>query len=220
LVWEECEGDDLWASFDDEFDDIGMESTVAIDSDICRFFSVDGDGDGLWGDLCVVKRECRDTHESSCITIQVDDRSAVFVSIGTRSNRRTEDESCPFDSLVYTIAVYIKVKIIDKIFTDDDIVDSMAVVCVACVVVHSNTWKCLLDESILCYVIRKKVVGIDMVHEKADCSEIDSDERELVLVVELYTMEHEAIAASDEDCCGLGYIIGKTGRMASDIVLE
>ena len=59
-----------------------------------------------------------------------------------------------------------------------------------------------------------------MIHEETDCSEIDSDEGELVLVVLFDTMEHEAIAASDEDCRCLIYIISKTVRMASDIALE
>jgi hypothetical protein len=59
-----------------------------------------------------------------------------------------------------------------------------------------------------------------MVHEKADCSEIDADEGELVLVVEFDTMEHKAIAACDEDCGGLVYIISKTVRIVRDIVLE
>jgi len=34
------------------------------------------------------------------------------------------------------------------------------------------------------------------------------------------TIEHEAIAACDEDCLGVFWVIGKVFRVTSDIVLE
>lgn len=81
LVREEAQGDGGSAWLDGEVGDVGMEAAITVDADIGWFFAVDGDRDGLWFDLGVVKWECCYSHESSCVTIQIDDRSAVFVSI-------------------------------------------------------------------------------------------------------------------------------------------
>lgn len=59
-----------------------------------------------------------------------------------------------------------------------------------------------------------------MVHEKTDGSEIDADEGEIVGLVFFDTVEHEAIAASDEDSMGFLGVIGKVFRVLADIVLE
>ena len=141
LVGEECEGDCLWAWLDSEFGDVCVESTISIDTDVCWFFPVDSDGDSLWFYVFVVKRQCCDTHKSSSIAIQVDDRSAIIISICCGSNWCGEDESCPFDGLVYGFALYVEVEIIDKVFSDDDIVDGVTLMRLACVIFHGYVWQ-------------------------------------------------------------------------------
>jgi len=69
LIGEKCESDGLWTWFNDEFRDIGMESTIPINTDVCWLFALNSDTNCLWFYMFVLKRECRDTHESSCIAI-------------------------------------------------------------------------------------------------------------------------------------------------------
>lgn len=59
-----------------------------------------------------------------------------------------------------------------------------------------------------------------MIHKEADGSEIDTNEGEVVGLVFFDTIEHEAIAACDEDSVGFFWVIAKVFRMLGDIVLE
>lgn len=168
----------------------------------------------------MVERHGCDAHKSPCIAIQFHDRSAVTVSVGCGADRRTEDEACAFDGVGFVFCLDMKAEVVDEVFTDDDVVDRVGGVGVAIAIVHSNMREVFDDDGVVIQWDWKLAIVADMVHKEADGSEIDADEGEVVGLVFFDTVEHEAIAASDEDSVGFFWVIGKVFRVLADIVLE
>ena len=114
----------------------------------------------------------------------------------------------------------MKGEVVDKVFADDDVVDRVGGVCVAIAIVHGDMGEIFGDDGVVVEGCRKFAIVSDMVHEEAEGSEIDADKGEVVGLVFFDTVEHESIAASDENSVGFFWIIGKLFRVGFDIVLE
>lgn len=212
---------DLVVGFlDSNASDVGVQSAVAIDTDVGWLFALDVDGDGLWCQILMVERHRCDTHKSSCVAIQFHDISAVAMSIGSGSDGCAEDKACTVDVIGFCFCLYMKSKVVDEVFSDDDIVDSIAGVCVAIDILHGDMRKFFGYDSVLIECGWEFVVALDAIHQKTDGSEIDSDKGEVVGLVFFDTIEHEAIATCDQDSLCLFWVVGKTLWMTGDIVLE
>lgn len=170
----------------------------------------------------MVKWHGCDAHKSPCITIQFHDRSPVTVSVSCGPDRCAEDEACAFDGVgfAFGFGLYVKCEVVDKVFADDDVVDCVGAVCVAFAIVHGDMGEVFGDDGVVVERCGEFAIVSDMVHEEAEGSEIDADEGQVVGLVFFDTIEHEAIAASDEDSVGFFGVIGKVFRVLGDIVLE
>lgn len=114
----------------------------------------------------------------------------------------------------------METEVVDDIFSNDNIVDGVAGVCLSLCIGHGDVWQIFGDDIQGCYIIGKQFIVGNSVHEKADRSEIDPDKRELVGLVFFDRIKHKAIATSDEDSVRLFWVTSKTLRVTSDIVLE
>lgn len=142
------------------------------------------------------------------------------MSVGSRADRCTEDEACAFDGVGFVFSLYVKGEIVDEVFTDDDVVDRVGGVGIALAIVHGDMGEVFGDDGIVVEWCWEFTIVSDMVHKEAEGSEIDADEGEVMGLVFFDTIEHEAIAASDEDSVGFFGVISKVFRVGFDIVLE
>ncbi len=220
LGGEEGELDLVGGFLDGNASDVGVQSAVAIDADVGWLFALYVDSDALWCDILMVKRHSCYAHKSPCIAIQFHDRSAIAMSVGCGADGRAEYEACAFDGVGFAFGLDMKGEIVDEVFADDDVIDSIGAVCVAIAIVHGDMGEIFGDDGVVLEWCREFAIVSDMVHEEAEGSEIDADEGQVVGLVFFDTIEHEAIAASDEDSVGFFGVIGKVFRVLGDIVLE